>query len=101
MREVAHARKQNPLSDLSKILHGGRHPRVIICANFSEDRLRGLGVSRGYNLSFAIDFDCRPYNILALPRDLAQLNVEHQSTIKNQILIVPPVNINKEQVAPR
>jgi len=47
VREVAHARKQNPLSDLNKILHGGRHPRVIICANFSEDRLRGLGVARG------------------------------------------------------
>jgi len=27
VREVAHARKRNPLSDLNKILRGGRYPR--------------------------------------------------------------------------
>jgi len=41
--EVAHARKRNLLSDLNKILQGGRYPDVI--ANFSEDRLRGLEVA--------------------------------------------------------
>jgi len=41
MREVAHAQKCNTLSDLNKILHGGKHPY----ANFGEDRLRGLGVA--------------------------------------------------------
>jgi len=34
---------------------------------FSDDRLRGLGVARGQILAFCIDFDCRPYNTLALP----------------------------------
>jgi len=45
-------------------------PDVITCANFGEDRLRGLGVAGGENLPFSIDFVRRPYNpynILALP----------------------------------
>ena len=46
VREVAHARKRNPLSVLNKILHGGI-PDVITSANFGEDRLRGLGVAGG------------------------------------------------------
>ena len=41
-------------------------PDVITSANFGEDRLRGLGVARGQNLPFSIDFDRRPYNTLAL-----------------------------------
>ena len=45
MREVAHARKRNPLSDLNKILQGGRYPDVVTYANFGEDRLEGLGVA--------------------------------------------------------
>ena len=45
VREVAHARKRNPLSDLNKILHMVDIPDVITCANFGEDRLRGLGVA--------------------------------------------------------
>jgi len=45
VREVAHTRKRNPLSDLNKILHGGIDiPNVITYADFGEDRLRGLGV---------------------------------------------------------
>ena len=36
-----------PQKALNKILHGGRYPDVIICANFGEDRLRGLGVRGG------------------------------------------------------
>jgi len=29
VREVAHTRKRNSLSDLNKMLHGGRYPDVI------------------------------------------------------------------------
>ena len=43
--EVAHAPKRNLLSDLNKILHGGRYPDIITYANFGEARLRGLGVA--------------------------------------------------------
>jgi len=35
-------------------------PDIIICANFDEDRLRGLGVAVGQTLPFSIDFDRRP-----------------------------------------
>ena len=45
VREVAHARKRNFLSDANKILQGGRYPDVITYPNFGEDRLRGLGVA--------------------------------------------------------
>ena len=45
LREVAHARKQNPLSDLDKIFQTDRYPDVITYADFGEDRLRGLGVA--------------------------------------------------------
>jgi len=45
-REVPHARKRIPLSDLNKILKSGRYPRRNQhYANFDEDRLRGLGVA--------------------------------------------------------
>jgi len=67
VREVAYARKRNPLSDLNKILQGGRYPNVVTYANFGEDWLRGLWVAGGQSLPFSIDFDCRPYNTLALP----------------------------------
>jgi len=43
VREVAHAREQNPLSDLNKILQGGSYPDVITYTNFGEDRLGVLG----------------------------------------------------------
>ena len=42
-------------------------PDVITCANFGEDRLRGLGLAGGQSLTFSIDFDCRHYNTFALP----------------------------------
>ena len=67
VREIAHARKQNLLSDLNKILQGGIDiPDVIIYVNFGEDWLRGLGVAGGQSLPFSIDFDRHPYNTLAL-----------------------------------
>jgi len=66
VREVAHARKRNPLSDLNEILQGDI-PGMITCVNFGEDRLRDLGVAWGQSLSFSIDFDRRPYNTLELP----------------------------------
>jgi len=64
VRKVAHALKRNPLSDLNKILHGGRYPRRN---HLCQDRLRGLGVAGSQSLPFSIDFDRRPYNTLALP----------------------------------
>jgi len=67
VREVAHARKRNPLSDRIKFCMVVDIPDVIACANFGEDRLRGLGVAGGQSLPFSIDFDRRPYNTLALP----------------------------------
>jgi len=67
VREVAHARKRNPLSDLNKILKVVGIPDVINYANFGNDRLRGLGVAGVQSLPFSIDFDRRPYNTLALP----------------------------------
>jgi len=44
-------------------------PEIITSANFGYDRLRGLGVAVVQNLPFSIDFDRRPYNTLALPRE--------------------------------
>jgi len=49
-------------------------PDVITYGNFGEDRLRGLGVARGQNLPFSIDFDRRPYNTLALPCECVLLS---------------------------
>ena len=40
---------------------------VITCANFGDDRLRGLGVAGGRISRFPIDLRRRPYNTLALP----------------------------------
>jgi len=67
MREIVHAQKRNPLSDLDEILHDGRYPRRNHVGNVGDDQLRGLGVAGGQILAFPIDFDCRPYNTLALP----------------------------------
>ena len=67
VREVAHARKRNPLPDLNKILHVVGILDVITYANFGAERLRGLRVAGGQSLPFSIDFDRRPYNTLTLP----------------------------------
>ena len=68
VREVAHARKRNPSSDLNKNLQVVGIPDVITCANFGEERLRpGFRGGGGQSLPFSIDFDRRPYNTLALP----------------------------------
>jgi len=66
VREVVHARKRNPLSDLNKILVV-HIPDVIAYAHFGEYRLTGLGIAGGgQSLPFiSIDFDRRPYNNLA------------------------------------
>jgi len=42
---------------------------VITCANFGKNRIRGLGVAGGQSLPFSVDFDCRPYNTVALPSE--------------------------------
>jgi len=49
VREVAHARKRNPLSDVNKILRGGRYPRHNHLCQFwwrSVKGLRGCGGSK-------------------------------------------------------
>ena len=74
VREVAHARKRNPLFDLDKILRVVGIPDVITYANFGADRLRGLGVAWGQSLPFSIEFDRRPYNTLALPCECVIMN---------------------------
>jgi len=61
--EIAHAQKWNSLSDLDKILHGGRYPRLITYPNFGDDQLRGLG---DQILPIYIGFRRRPYNTLTL-----------------------------------
>jgi len=72
MREVAHAQKRNPLSDLNKILQGGRYPRHNHLCKFWWWSVKGLGVAGGQSLPFSIDFDRRPYNTLALPCDFSE-----------------------------
>jgi len=42
-------------------------PDVITCANFGEDRLRGLWVAGVQSFPFSIDFDRHPDHTLALP----------------------------------
>jgi len=66
VREVAHARKRNPLSDLNKILHDGTYPRRNHLYQFLWRSVKGLR-GGGQSLPFATDFDRRPYNTLALP----------------------------------
>jgi len=44
-------------------------PDVVTCANFSDDRLGGLGVAGGQFLRFPIGFRCRAYNTLTLLSD--------------------------------
>jgi len=86
VREVAHARKRNPLSDLNKILHSGGIPDVITCANFGEESVKAFSGSGGSNLPFFIDFDRRPYNTLALPCECVSLNItqSHGQKVKGQ-----------------
>jgi len=72
MREVAHAQKRNPLSDLEEILQHGRCPRPNHLCKIWWRSVKGCGVGGlfgegGQILPFPIDFDRRPYNILALP----------------------------------
>jgi len=42
-------------------------PGRITYAQFGDDRLRGLWVAGSQILPIPIDFECRPYNTLALP----------------------------------
>ena len=68
MRKIAHAQKQNPLSDLDEISQDGRYPRRYHVGKFWwRSVLRGLTVAGGQILAFPIDIDRRPYNTLALP----------------------------------
>jgi len=57
VREVAHARKRNSLSDLNKILPGVRYPRCNRLCKFWRRSVKGFRGGGGQNLPFAIDFD--------------------------------------------
>jgi len=59
------ARKRNPLSDLNKILQGGRYPRRNHLRKFWWRSVKGFRGGGGQNLLFSTDFDRRPYNTLA------------------------------------
>jgi len=67
VREVEHARKRHPLSDLNEILQVVDVPDIITCANFGDDRLRGVGVAGVKVCHSPLTLMCRPYNTLALP----------------------------------
>jgi len=54
--------KQNPLSNLDKILQD----HAITCANFGNNWLKGLGVTGGQILPFLTAFRHRLYNSLVL-----------------------------------
>jgi len=51
VREVAHARERNPLSDLNKILHGGRHPQRNNLCQFWWRSVKGLRGGGGSNVA--------------------------------------------------
>jgi len=66
VREVAHARKQNPLSDLNKNFQVDRYPRPNHLCKFWWWSVKGFSGGGGSNLPFSIDFDRRPYNTVWL-----------------------------------
>ena len=51
----------------TKILQGGKYPRHNHLRKFGDDRLRSFGVTM--DLAFPVDFRCRLYNIIAVPRE--------------------------------
>ena len=59
---------------------------VITCANFCDNRLRGLGVARGRISRFAIDLRRRPYNTLALVHYRASV-CSHTRTVVRECCI--------------
>jgi len=62
VREVADARKRNPLSDLNNILRGGRYRRRNhLCKSWGRS-VQGFRSGGGQSLPFSIDFDRHPYN---------------------------------------
>ena len=67
MREIAHAQKRNPSSDVVESLQNGRHLRHNQVGKFWWRSVKGFSGGGGQILAFPIDFDRRPYNTLALP----------------------------------
>ena len=56
---------------------------------FGDDRLRGLGLAGGQILAFPIDFDCRPYNTLALPCECVKFGRKLSNPVYTQALYRP------------
>ena len=60
MREIAHAQKRNPLSDLDEILQDGRYRRRNHVRTFWWQSVKGFRSGGGQILAFPIDIDRRP-----------------------------------------
>ena len=81
MREISHAQKRNPLSDLDEILQDGRYPRRNHVGKFWWRSVKGFMGGKGHILAFPIDFDRRPYNTLALPCECVILNLSLTTSV--------------------
>ena len=53
MREIAHAQKRNPLSDLDEILHNGRYPRRNQVGKFWRRSVKGFRGGGGSNFGLS------------------------------------------------
>jgi len=61
--------KETPWRIVTQVCTAADVSDVIMCANFADDRLRGLGVAGGRISGLPIDFDRRPYNTHGRPTD--------------------------------
>jgi len=66
-REITHAQKRNPGTDLNKIVRGGISPRRNHLNNFWRPLVKGFLCGGGQISPFPADFYRRPYNTFALP----------------------------------
>ena len=66
-REITHAQKRNPGTDLNKIVRGGISPRRNHLNNFWRPLVKGFLCGGGQISPFPTDFYRRPYNTFALP----------------------------------
>jgi len=66
-RYISRIRGEAPVNGFSPNF---AHQDVIICVNFSVEKLRGLGNTRGKILEFPIEMAGHPYNSAALPHSL-------------------------------
>jgi len=53
MREIAHAQKRNPLSDVDELLHDGRYPRPNHVGKFWWRSVKGFRCGGGSNVGLS------------------------------------------------